>query len=70
VVYALVPHRIQVFAPDGTSVLVNKAILAEYHFSSMDEVVGKYNVFKDPTVHINKESKRQVFLRLKRFIRL
>lgn len=44
------PYPIQVYAPDGTSVLVNEAMLAEYHVSSPDVVVGKYNVFKDPAV--------------------
>ncbi|MDD2234471.1 MAG: AraC family transcriptional regulator [Desulfitobacteriaceae bacterium] len=44
------PYPIQVYAPDGTSVLVNKALLAEYHILSPDMVVGKYNVFKDPAV--------------------
>ncbi|MGI6685178.1 MAG: hypothetical protein ACOX47_06835 [Bacillota bacterium] len=44
------PYPIQVYAPDGTSVLVNKAVLNEYHVSSPDMIVGKYNVFKDPSV--------------------
>lgn len=44
------PYPIEVFAPDGTTVLVNKAILSEYHVSSPDMIVGKYNVFKDPAV--------------------
>lgn len=44
------PYPIQVYAPDGTSVLVNKATLAEYHAISPDMVVGKYNLFKDPAV--------------------
>jgi len=44
------PYPIQIYAPDGTSVLVNKAMLAEYHAISPDTVVGKYNVFKDPDV--------------------
>jgi AraC-like DNA-binding protein len=44
------PYPIQVYAPDGTSVLVNKAMLAEYHAVSADMIVGKYNVFKDPDV--------------------
>lgn len=44
------PYPIQIYAPDGTSVLVNKAMLAEYHAISPDVVVGKYNVFKDPDV--------------------
>lgn len=44
------PYPIQIYAPDGTSVLVNKAMLAEYHAISPDMVVGKYNVFKDPDI--------------------
>lgn len=44
------PYPIQIYAPDGTSVLVNKALLAEYGAVSPDLVVGKYNVFKDPDV--------------------
>ena len=44
------PYPIQVYAPDGTSVLVNKALLDEYHVFSPDIIVGKYNIFKDPAV--------------------
>jgi len=44
------PYPIQVYAPDGTSVLVNQAMLAEYHAVSFDVVVGKYNIFKDPYI--------------------
>jgi len=44
------PYPIQIYAPDGTSVLVNKAMLAEYHIVRPDMVVGKYNIFKDPAV--------------------
>ncbi len=39
------PYPIQIYAPDGTSVLVNKAMLAEFHVISQDMVVGKYNIF-------------------------
>lgn len=44
------PYPIQVYAPDGTSVLVNKAMLAEFHNVSPDMIVGKYNIFKDPYI--------------------
>ncbi|HHX77391.1 MAG TPA: helix-turn-helix domain-containing protein [Firmicutes bacterium] len=44
------PYPIQIYNPDGTSVLVNKAMLAEYHVISSDMVVGKYNIFKDPYI--------------------
>jgi AraC family transcriptional regulator len=41
------PYPIQIYAPDGRSMLVNKALLDEYNVSSPDMVVGKYNIFKD-----------------------
>jgi AraC family transcriptional regulator len=44
------PYPIEVYAPDGTTVLVNKAILDEYHVSSPDIIVGKYNIFNDPAI--------------------
>ena len=44
------PYPIQVYAPDGTSVLLNKAMLTEYNAPSRDMIVGKYNVLKDPSV--------------------
>ena len=44
------PYPIQVYAPDGTSVLVNKALLDEYHVSDPNMIVGKYNVFADPYI--------------------
>lgn len=44
------PYPIQVYAPDGTSVLVNEAIMAEYHVFDPDMIVGKYNIFKDPYI--------------------
>lgn len=44
------PYPIQIYAPDGTSVLVNRAMLAEFNNVCPEMVVGKYNVFKDPDV--------------------
>ena len=44
------PYPIQIYAPDGTSVHVNKALLNEYHTIDPNMVVGKYNVLKDPSV--------------------
>jgi len=44
------PYPIQIYAPDGTSLMVNKAMLAEYPLISQDMVVGKYNIFKDPYI--------------------
>ncbi len=44
------PYPIHVYASDGTSVLVNEAMLIEYHSSDPGVVVGKYNVLGDPAV--------------------
>jgi AraC family transcriptional regulator len=44
------PYPIQIYTPDGTSALVNKAMLVEYHIISPDMVVGQYNIFRDPDV--------------------
>ena len=44
------PYPMQIYAPDGTSVMVNQAMLDEYHVSDPDVIVGKYNVFQDPDV--------------------
>jgi AraC family transcriptional regulator len=44
------PYPIQVYDTEGTSVLVNKALLSEYHVSDPDLIVGKYNIFKDPYI--------------------
>ncbi|MDD4496226.1 MAG: helix-turn-helix domain-containing protein [Eubacteriales bacterium] len=43
------PYPIQVYSPDGTSVLVNQALIAEYGVSA-DAIVGKYNIFNDPYI--------------------
>ncbi len=44
------PYPIQIYAPDGTSVMVNEAMLIEYRAIGPDMVVGKYNVLRDPSV--------------------
>ena len=44
------PYPIEVYAPDGTAVLVNKAMLTEYHVSDPDMIIGKCNIFMDPAV--------------------
>ena len=44
------PYPIQVYDPNGTSVLVNKAMLTEYNGVTSDMVVGKYNIFDDPYI--------------------
>jgi len=40
----------EVFAPDGTTVFVNKALLEEYHVDDPYMIIGKYNLFKDPDI--------------------
>lgn len=47
------PYPIQVYSPDGTSVMVNRALLRDYNLDSPDIIVGKYNVFKDYSVTTN-----------------
>ncbi|HHU06055.1 MAG TPA: AraC family transcriptional regulator [Clostridiales bacterium] len=52
----LLPYPIQIYAPDGTSVYVNRAMLEEYHVSSPDKIVGKYNIFQDPVIAASGEA--------------
>lgn len=44
------PYPIQIYSPDGTSVLVNKAMLNEFRVNSPDMIIGKYNIFEDPDI--------------------
>lgn len=44
------PYPIQVYDTSGTSVLVNKAILEEYHVTDPGMIIGKYNIFRDPYI--------------------
>lgn len=44
------PYPIEVYAPDGTSVFVNKAMLDDHHVIDAGLVIGKYNIFKDPAI--------------------
>ncbi|NYB73434.1 helix-turn-helix domain-containing protein [Sedimentibacter hydroxybenzoicus DSM 7310] len=46
----LCPFQIEVFSPDGISVLVNQAALKEFNIPSADMVIGKYNLLKDPSI--------------------
>ena len=39
------PYPIQVYAPDGTSVLVNKVCLARISCCQPDMIVGKYTIY-------------------------
>jgi AraC-like DNA-binding protein len=48
-----VPYPIQVFAPDGTSAMVNRALLTLGGVTApieREKVVGRYNILKDPAV--------------------
>lgn len=49
-VIKFLPYPVEVYAPDGTSVFVNKAMLSEYHIMDSDMIVGKYNIFNDPYI--------------------
>jgi len=44
------PYPIQLFSPDGTAIMVNKAVLDIIGVRCVDSHVGKYNVFEDPIV--------------------
>jgi len=42
------PFPIEIFAPDGTSVYINRALVKLTGISDANLVVGKYNLLKDP----------------------
>ncbi|MDI9482399.1 MAG: AraC family transcriptional regulator [Bacillota bacterium] len=42
------PYPIEVYARDGTMIMVNRAMLREFDVPGKDIVIGKYNIFKDP----------------------
>jgi len=44
------PYPIQIFSPDGTSMMVNKAAIKIMGIKSVEDHVGKYNVFSDPVI--------------------
>jgi PAS domain S-box-containing protein len=44
------PYSIEVCSPDGTATLVNKAFVQMRGLDSVDEVIGKHNVFKNSLV--------------------
>jgi len=44
------PYPIEVYARDGTTFMVNCAMLREYNIPSKNMIIGKYNIFKDPEV--------------------
>lgn len=44
------PYPVQVFAVDGTAIMINRASLEMIGIRSVEAHVGKYNVFQDPLV--------------------
>jgi AraC family transcriptional regulator len=44
------PYPIQIFSPDGTAVMINKATVDVIGIRDVESHVGKYNVFSDPIV--------------------
>jgi AraC-like DNA-binding protein len=47
----LFPIPIEIFAPDGTSVFVNQACCEMWNVMGADQIVGNYNIIKDPVVN-------------------
>lgn len=45
-----IPCPVQVYTPDGISVMVNRALLKDFGIGSCDKIIGKYNVFNDAMV--------------------
>ncbi|TAH55414.1 MAG: helix-turn-helix domain-containing protein [Methanosarcina mazei] len=44
------PFPMEIFLPDGTAVMVNKALLDASGIPSAELIVGKYNILKDPSI--------------------
>lgn len=47
------PYPIQVYGPDGTSVMVNKAMMDEFEIADREFIIGRYNIFKDPDIAVS-----------------
>ena len=47
----LFPIPIEIFAPDGTSVFVNRACCEVWNVPGPEHIVGKYNIIEDPVVN-------------------
>ncbi len=47
----LFPVPIQIFTPDGNTVFASRAVLEMWNISDADQIVGKYNLLKDPVVN-------------------
>ena len=46
----LFPYMIEIFAPDGTAVFLNRAGCEDANIPDASQVVGHYNILKDPVV--------------------
>ena len=44
------PYAIEIFAPDGTSVFINRAACEDANIADPKEVIGHYNVLNDPVI--------------------
>lgn len=44
------PYPIEVYAADGTTVMINNACLTDFGIPSKDLIIGKYNIFEDPII--------------------
>jgi PAS domain S-box-containing protein len=42
------PYPVAIFSPDGTVVMVNSTFLEMLQISSLDQFIGKFNLFSDP----------------------
>ncbi len=47
----LFPIPIQIFTPDGNTVFASRAVLEMWNISEPSQIVGKYNLLKDPVVN-------------------
>ncbi|MDF2948426.1 MAG: transcriptional regulator, AraC family [Sedimentibacter sp.] len=47
----LFPIPIEIFAPDGTTMFANRAALEIWNISKAEQIVGHYNLLKDPVVN-------------------
>lgn len=47
----LFPIPIQVFTPDGDTVFANRAVLEMWNIADSAQIVGRYNLLKDPVVN-------------------
>ena len=57
------PYPIQVYSPDGTMVLTNEASLRLMHIPSKDDLIGKFDILKDPVIDKWEERAREQILR-------